>query len=121
MTALSRVSSQISVSPRVRMSTSARSKALRETQVILRHAVRNALNPVLTNVGLMAQMLFAGAILTETVTAWPGGGRLVYQAIVMRDEPLLFGLTLVIAIFFQLTYLGVDLLYAYLDPVIVYD
>ena len=101
--------------------TTARSKGLREVRVILRHAVRNALNPVLTNVGLMTQMLFAGAILTETVTAWPGVGRLVYQAIVMRDEPLLFGLTLVIAIFFQITYLAIDLLYAYLDPVIVYD
>ena len=101
--------------------TTARSKGLREFRVILRHAVRNALIPVVTNIGLMAQMLFAGAILTETVTAWPGVGRLVYQAIIMRDEPLLFGLTLLIAVFFQLTYLGVDLLYAYLDPVIVYD
>ena len=101
--------------------TTARSKGLRELRVILRHAVRNALIPVVTNIGLMAQMLFAGAILTETVTAWPGVGRLVYQAIIMRDEPLLFGLTLLIAVFFQVTYLGVDLLYAYLDPVIVYD
>jgi len=101
--------------------TTAWSKGLRERTVILRHALRNAMIPVVTNVGLMAQMLFAGAILTETVTAWPGVGRLVYQAIIMRDEPLLFGLTLIIALFFQVTYLVVDLLYAYLDPVIVYD
>jgi len=101
--------------------TTAWSKGLRERTVILRHALRNAMIPVVTNIGLMAQMLFAGAILTETVTAWPGVGRLVYQAIIMRDEPLLFGLTLIIALFFQVTYLVVDLLYAYLNPVIVYD
>ncbi len=101
--------------------TTAWSKGLRERTVVLRHALRNAMIPVATNVGLMAQMLFAGAILTETVTAWPGVGRLVYQAIIMRDEPLLFGLTLIIAFFFQITYLVVDLLYAYLNPVIVYD
>ena len=99
----------------------ARSKGLKERVVILRHALRNSLIPVVTNIGLMVQMLFAGAILTETVTAWPGVGRLVYQAIIMRDEPLLFGLTLVIAIFYQLTFLATDLLYAYLNPVIVYD
>jgi len=101
--------------------TTARSKGVRERTVVLRHALRNALIPVVTNVGLMAQMLFAGAILTETVTAWPGIGRLVYQAIIMRDEPLLFGLTLVIAAFYQLTFLAADLVYAYLNPVIVYD
>lgn len=101
--------------------TTAWSKGLRERTVVLRHALRNAMIPVATNVGLMAQMLFAGAILTETVTAWPGVGRLVYQAIIMRDEPLLFGLTLIIGLFFQVTYLVVDLLYAYLNPVIVYD
>jgi len=99
----------------------ARSKGLREIVVILKHAFRNALLPVVTNVGLTAGMVFAGAILTETVTAWPGIGRLVYQAIVQRDEPLLFGLTVIIALFYQVTYLGVDLLYGYLNPTIVYD
>ncbi len=99
----------------------ARSKGVREVMVVLRHGLRNALIPVVTNVGMMLQMLFAGAILTETVTAWPGIGRLVYQAIIMRDEPLLFGLTLVIAIFYQITFLATDLLYAYLNPVIVYE
>ena len=101
--------------------TTARSKGISEFMVVMRHGLRNALIPVITNIGLMTQVLFAGAILTETVTAWPGVGRLVYQAIIMRDEPLLFGLTIVIAIFYQLTYLAVDLLYAYLDPTIVYD
>lgn len=101
--------------------TTARSKGISEFMVVVRHGLRNALIPVVTNIGLMTQVLFAGAILTETVTAWPGVGRLVYQAIIMRDEPLLFGLTIVIAIFYQLTYLAVDLLYAYLDPTIVYD
>ena len=101
--------------------TTAWSKGLRERTVVLRHALRNAMIPVATNVVMLAQMLFAGAILTETVTAWPGVGRLVYQAIIMRDEPLLFGLTLIIGLFFQVTYLVVDLLHAYLNPVIVYD
>ena len=101
--------------------TTARSKGISEFMVVVRHGLRNALIPVVTNIGLMTQVLFAGAILTETVTAWPGVGRLVYQAIIMRDEPLLFGLTIVIAIFYQVTYLVVDLLYAYLDPTIVYD
>jgi len=99
----------------------ARSKGLREIVVIMKHAFRNALIPVVTNIGLTAGMVFAGAILTETVTAWPGIGRLVYQAIVQRDEPLLFGLTVIIALFYQLTFLSVDLLYGYLNPTIVYD
>lgn len=101
--------------------TSARSKGLREFVVITRHALRNALIPVVTNIGLMTQMLFAGAILTETVTAWPGVGRLVYQAITMRDEPLLFGLTMIIAIFYQIIFLATDLVYTYLNPIIVYE
>jgi len=99
----------------------ARAKGVREFWVVLRHAFRNALIPIVTNIGMMARMLFAGAILTETVTAWPGVGRLVYQAIIRRDEPLLFGLSILIAIFFQLTYLAVDLAYAYINPRIVYD
>ncbi|MFP4588864.1 MAG: ABC transporter permease [Candidatus Bipolaricaulota bacterium] len=101
--------------------TTARSKGIRERVVIFIHAFRNAILPVLTNVGMQVGALVAGAVLTETTTAWPGVGRLMIEAINRRDMGLVFGLSLFIAMFYLLSYLIVDLLYAYVDPRITYD
>ncbi len=102
--------------------TTARSKGLKEWVVILRHAFRNALLPVVTNAGMQfSEVLFAGAVLTETTTAWPGVGRLMFEAIARRDQTVVFGLTFLMAFGFVLFYLIVDILYAYIDPRITYD
>lgn len=99
----------------------ARAKGLRERVVLVKHAFRNALAPVVTNIGLQVGALFAGAVLTETTTAWPGIGRLMYEAILRRDQAVVFGLALFMAAFYMLSYLVVDLMYAYIDPRITYD
>jgi len=101
--------------------TTARAKGLPERVVILVHTFRNAVLPVVTNIGIQMGTLVAGAVLTETTTAWPGVGRLLYQAISRRDQTLGFGLTLFVAVFYLLSYLVVDILYAYIDPRITYD
>ena len=101
--------------------TTARAKGLRERAVLIKHAFRNALAPVVTNVGLQIGTLVAGAVLTETTTAWPGIGRLMVEAIQRRDQAVVFALALFLAVFFQISYLVVDLLYAYIDPRITYD
>jgi len=75
----------------------ARAKGLTERVVLIKHAFRNALAPVVTNVGLQVGALFAGAVLTETTTAWPGIGRLMYESIIRRDQAVVFGLALFMA------------------------
>ncbi len=99
----------------------ARAKGLRERVVLVKHAFRNALAPVVTNIGLQVGALFAGAVLTETTTAWPGIGRLMFEAILRRDQAVVFGLALFMAAFYMISYLIVDLMYAYIDPRITYD
>jgi len=99
----------------------ARAKGLRERVVLVKHAFRNALAPVVTNIGLQIGALFAGAVLTETTTAWPGIGRLMFEAILRRDQAVVFGLALFMAAFYMFSYLIVDLMYAYIDPRITYD
>jgi peptide/nickel transport system permease protein len=99
----------------------ARAKGLRETVVLIKHAFRNALAPVVTNIGLEIGALFAGAVLTETTTAWPGIGRLMVDSIMRRDQSVVFGLALFMATCYMISYLLVDLLYAYIDPRITYD
>jgi len=99
----------------------ARAKGLRERVVLIKHAFRNALAPVVTNIGMQVGALFAGAMLTETTTAWPGVGRLMYEAITSRDQPVVFGLALFMGVCYMSSYLVVDLLYAYIDPRITYD
>jgi len=99
----------------------ARAKGLHEFVVVIKHAFRNGLAPVVTNVGLAAGTLIAGAVLTETTTAWPGIGRLLYEAIMRRDQTLVFSLVLLMGTFYMLSYLVVDLLYAFIDPRITYD
>jgi len=94
----------------------ARAKGLKERSVILRHALRNALLPVITVVGLQVGILLSGAILTETVFSWPGIGRWLVDAIYARDYPIVQGVTLTIAIIFVLINLVVDILYTLVDP-----
>jgi peptide/nickel transport system permease protein len=94
----------------------ARAKGLGERMVVWRHALKNALIPIVTVVGVQAGYLLGGAVLTETVFAWPGVGTLVVQGILARDVPLVQGGVLVIALSFVLVNLAVDTLYAWLDP-----
>ncbi|MCL5075505.1 MAG: ABC transporter permease [Chloroflexi bacterium] len=94
----------------------ARGKGLRERSVILAHAMRNALLPVITVIGLSFGLILGGAIITETVFAWPGVGRLLLDAVYQRDYPLVQAIVLFFATIFLIINLVVDLLYAYLDP-----
>jgi len=99
----------------------ARAKGVVERAVVLRHGLKNALIPIVTVVGAQAGYLLGGAVLTETVFAWPGVGTLMVQGILARDFPLVQGCVLVIALSFVLINLAVDLLYAWLDPRIRYE
>ena len=94
----------------------ARAKGQKESVVIWVHALRNALIPVVTLCGLQFGHLLAGAILTESIFAIPGVGRLMVQAIMARDYPMVQGGVLFVAIAFSIVNLLVDLLYAYIDP-----
>jgi len=94
----------------------ARAKGLNERRVIYRHALRNALLPVVTIIGLEFGNLMAGAVITETIFAWPGIGRLAVDAIRTRDYPVVQGVVMTFAVSYVLINLIVDLLYAYLDP-----
>jgi peptide/nickel transport system permease protein len=94
----------------------ARAKGVREVVVIYKHAFRNAIIPVVTNIGLQFGMLLGGAFLTEHVFAWPGIGQLTVNAIFRRDFPLVQGVILITALAFFLVNLCVDISYAYLDP-----
>jgi peptide/nickel transport system permease protein len=99
----------------------ARAKGVKENAVIYHHALRNALLPIITIIGLQFGTLLGGAVITETVFAWPGIGRLLIDAIGFRDYPVIQGTVLVIAAGFVLTNLVVDVLYGYLDPRIKYN
>jgi peptide/nickel transport system permease protein len=98
----------------------ARAKGLGEQVVVIRHALRNALIPVVTVVGLQIGGLLGGAVLTETVFSWPGIGRLVVQSIEQRDFPVLRASVLLIATIFTLINLALDILFVQLDPRIKY-
>jgi peptide/nickel transport system permease protein len=94
----------------------ARAKGLRERRVVMGHALRNALTPVVTYVGLQYGVLLGGAVVTETIFSLPGVGRLVVTSISQRDYPMIQGAILMIAVIFVLINLVVDLLCAWLDP-----
>jgi ABC-type dipeptide/oligopeptide/nickel transport system permease component len=94
----------------------ARAKGLSERRVLLRHALPNALLPVVTIIGLQFGSLLAGTIVTEMIFSWPGIGRLAVDAIESRDYPLLQGCILVIAVSYVLVNLLTDILYAAVDP-----
>lgn len=98
----------------------ARSKGVRETVVIIRHALRNALIPIITAAGLQFGSLLGGAVLTESVFGWPGMGQLLVDSIFSRDYPVVQGIVLTFSTLFIATNLVVDLLYAYVDPRIHY-
>jgi peptide/nickel transport system permease protein len=99
----------------------ARIKGLSQTVVIWKHCLRNALIPVVTLFGVFFALLVTGAIVTETVFAWPGVGRLTYEAVIFRDYPLLQAVILMKGIIVLGVNLGVDILYAYLDPRVRYS
>lgn len=101
--------------------TTARSKGLRERVVIYKHALKNALIPVVTVIGLQFGFLLSGSVITETVFAWPGVGRLIVDAIGARDYPVVQGGVLLFAMVFVLINLFVDVLYSLIDPRIRYN
>lgn len=99
----------------------ARSKGLREKVVIYKHALRNALIPIITLLGFQVRYLFSGALLTETVFGWPGMGKVGYMAVMDRDYPLILGVNLFLAILTLIGNLTADILYGIADPRIRYD
>jgi peptide/nickel transport system permease protein/oligopeptide transport system permease protein len=98
----------------------ARAKGAPFRSVVFRHALRNALLPIMTVIGLQFGALLGGAVVTETVFAWPGVGRLLIDSIFFRDYPVVQGLVLMFGTTFVVINLLVDLLYAYVDPRIHY-
>jgi peptide/nickel transport system permease protein len=99
----------------------ARAKGLALSRVFLRHALRNAMIPTLTVIGISFGNLLSGAVLTETVFAWPGLGRYATTSAISLDFPAVIGVTLVAAIIYTFLNLAVDLFYARLDPRVRYD
>lgn len=99
----------------------ARAKGLRETVVVVRHALKNALIPVVTLVGIQVGAIIEGAVITEQIYSIPGIGRLVVQAIPSHDYPVVQGVVLVSALSFMVSTLLVDILYAWIDPRISYS
>jgi peptide/nickel transport system permease protein len=99
----------------------ARAKGLREYAVVYRHALRNALIPIITAVGLQFGALLGGAVLTETVFGWPGMGQLLVESIFARDYPMVQGIVLMFSALFILTNFLVDLSYVFIDPRIHYN
>lgn len=99
----------------------ARAKGLAERSVILQHAFRNALLPIVTITGLQLGVVFGGAVLTETIFGFAGVGRMLFEAITARDYPIIQGFTLVIAIGYVAVNLLVDLSYGFFDPRIRYE
>jgi peptide/nickel transport system permease protein len=98
----------------------ARSKGMSEWRVVLKHALKNALIPILTVIGLTAALLISGAVVTETVFGLPGVGNLVVSAVLRRDYPVIQGALLVIAGLYVLVNFGIDMLYLLIDPRVRY-
>jgi peptide/nickel transport system permease protein len=98
----------------------ARAKGVSEARVVAQHALRNALIPTVTVLGLAYGGLLSGAVMTETIFAWPGLGRYAFQAVITNDFPAIMGVTFVIGIMYVMVNLVVDLLYGWLDPRIHY-
>jgi peptide/nickel transport system permease protein len=100
--------------------TTARAKGLADRQVLYRHVLKNALLPVATVVGLSLPRLVSGAIIVETIFAWPGVGRLAYDAILRRDQPVIMAITLIVSLTVIVSNLIIDIVYVLLDPRISY-
>jgi peptide/nickel transport system permease protein len=88
---------------------------------VYRHALRNALIPVITIIGLSIPTVIVGAVFLETIYNWPGMGRLYYNAVIARDYPVIMGANLIIALVVLLANLAVDILYSVVDPRVRYD
>jgi len=99
----------------------AKAKGLDARTILLKHALKNAMLPVITFVGLQLGFLLGGAVIVETIFAWPGIGKLLVDSIYARDFALVQGCVLFIAVIFALSNLAVDIIYAYLDPRIRYE
>jgi peptide/nickel transport system permease protein len=99
----------------------ARSKGLSERTVLLKHALKNALRPIITMTGMQLGTMLAGATMTEIVFSWPGMGRLVYEAVLARDYPVLMGIYLIIVILVILANFVTDIVYALYDPRVRYQ
>jgi peptide/nickel transport system permease protein len=99
----------------------AHAKGLPERVVVFKHALRNALIPIVTLVGLYIPFLFSGALFIEYIFAWPGMGRTLYEAILTRDYPLVMAGTFFFAAMVVLANLVADVLYAVIDPRIRYE
>lgn len=100
--------------------TTARAKGVSEGRVAWRHALPNAMMPVVTVIGLNFGFMLAGSVLTETVFAWPGTGRLLYEAIMARDYPVLLGLFTFLSLMVILANVVTDVVYALIDPRVIY-
>ena len=94
----------------------ARAKGVTERLITMRHMFRNAMIPVVTVAGLQFGMLLGGAVMTETVFAWPGLGRYLLDAVKSKDSPAILGSVIVISVMLSIVNLLVDILYAYIDP-----
>jgi peptide/nickel transport system permease protein len=101
--------------------TTARAKGLNSIVVLFRHALRNALLPVITILGVRLPRLFSGAVIIEQIFVWPGIGMLSIRAVIERDYPVLMGVSLIVAVLVVLSNLITDITYAYVDPRIRYD
>lgn len=99
----------------------ARAKGLPERTVIMKHALRNSMLPVITLLGLYLPFLFSGAVFVEVIFAWPGMGRIIVDAIMQRDYPLVMATSFVLAVMVVIGNLVADVLYAVADPRIRYD
>jgi peptide/nickel transport system permease protein len=99
----------------------ARAKGLGENMLIWRHAIKNAITPVITIMALELPLLFGGALFTETIFSWPGMGRLFYRSAQRVDYPLLMGIVMINSALIIAFNLLADVLYAFLDPRVRYD
>jgi peptide/nickel transport system permease protein len=99
----------------------ARAKGLRESVVIVRHAIRNALTPVITVIGLRVPVLFSGAVVTEAIFSWPGMGQVFFQSVLASDWPIAQAIIVITAFLVILSNLITDLLYAAIDPRVRYS
>jgi peptide/nickel transport system permease protein len=99
----------------------ARSRGFPEWQIVLKHALRNAMIPVVTNMGLQLSRMLGGALVIEVVFRWPGMGAMAYDGVMEKDYPVVMGVVLIVAIIFIVVNLLVDLSYTFFDPRISYD
>ncbi len=99
----------------------ARSRGFPEWQIVFRHALRNAMIPVVTNMGLQLSRMLGGALVIEVVFRWPGMGAMAYDGVMEKDYPVVMGVVLIVAVIFIVVNLLVDLSYTFFDPRIRYD